>query len=107
MDISRETRTISLALTNSANTTPVLDYQGCVSGEVHLPATAAVLLTWYSCSTSNGTFVAAYDSAASPAAVTQTVVQSRAYPIPIALAGCKYLKCVSDVAMTVDITLKT
>ena len=107
MEIERETRQYSPALTTTLATTPVIDYRGCVSGEIHIPATAAVLLTWYSCGTYDGTFVAAYDSAATPAAVTQTISGSKAYPFPIALAGCMFIKCVPDVAVTVALTIKT
>lgn len=106
MDIAREVRTmLGTALTTVSTTGTVIDYSGCASGEVILPATAAVTLTWYTCGTPDGTFIAAYDSAG--AAVAQTVVQSRAYPFPVALLGCKYLKVTSDVAVTVDIVMKT
>lgn len=107
MGIEREIRYQSVALTTSLGTTPIIDYNQCVSGMVHLPSTSATLLTWYASATSTGTFVACYDSAASPAAVTQVVSGSKAYPIPLALAGAYFLKCVADVAVTVDITMKT
>ena len=108
MEIERGIRErLSVALTTSLGTTPAIDYNQCVSGMIHLPSTSAVLLTWYSSATQTGTFVAAYDSAATPAAVTQVVSGSKAYPIPLAIAGAHWLKCVADVAVTVDLVMKT
>lgn len=109
MDIGREMRTrLQVALTTSAGTTPELEFAGCVSGEIYIPTGATTtLLTWHTAPERGGTYIAAYDSAATPAAVTQTVAAARAYPIPVALAGCPFLKCIADVAVTVDLVMKT
>ena len=116
MDIERETFDTAVALTTSAGTTPVISFQKCVAGTIHLPSTStATLLTWHSGYTAPATsaaaesatvFVAAYDSAG--AAVTQTVASGAgAYPIPVALAGCRFVKCVANAAGTVYFTWKT
>lgn len=117
MDIQRETFDTAVVLTTSSSTTPTLGFQNCVAGTIHIPSGSLITtLTWYSGYTAPATpsaaesatvFTAAYDSAATPAAVTQTVAADRSYPIPVALAGCRFLRVTGNSAETVYITWKT
>ena len=117
MDIQRECFDTSVALTASVSTTPVFGFAKCIAGTVHIPSGSSItLLTWYSGYTAPATasaaeaatvFTAAYDSAAIPVAVTQTVAAGRSYPIPVALAGCRLLRVTGDAAGTVNFTWKT
>ena len=109
MDIARETRErLAIAVTTSLSTTAEIEFSNCVSGEIYIPAGATVTtLTWHTSPTRGGTYLAAYDSAATPAAVTQTVAASRAYPIPVALAGCAFIKAVGDAAVSIGLLAKT
>lgn len=117
MNISRETFDTAVALTADVATTPIISFEKMVAGTIHLPAGSPItLLTWHSGYTAPATagvaeaatvFVAAYDSAATPAAVTQTVAASRSYPIPVAIAGSRFLRCVVNSAGTAYITWKS
>lgn len=117
MDIQRETFDTAVALTTSSATTPTISFQKAIAATIHIPSGSTIVtLTWYSGYTAPATssaaeaatvFTAAYDSAAIPVAVTQTVAAGRSYPIPVALAGCRYLRCTGDAAGTVFITWKT
>jgi len=98
-------RTVSIA--TSAASSKEIPYSGYERGQVIIPAGSSITtLTWHVAEKVNGTFVPAYDSAASPAAVTQTVAAGRAYPIPAALAGAASLKAVGNVAGSVYVNLK-
>ena len=104
--IERGNDQITVVLTTSQTTTPTIPYQGFSQGEVIVPAgTTTVTLTWY-VSNDDVTYYAAYDSAASPAAVTQTVGSSKGYPIPAALAGARFLRVKGDAAGTIYVSLK-
>jgi hypothetical protein len=76
----------------------VIKFGEFTMGEYHIPSTASSLttITWYSCATEDGTYLAAYDG--DGVAVTQTVSASKAYPIPAALAGACFIKAVGNVA---------
>lgn len=115
MEIARETFDTAVVLTTSSSTTPTISFQRSVAGMVHIPSGSSITtLTWYSGYTAPATsaaaesatvFVAAQDS--SGTAVTQTVAAAKSYPIPIALAGSRYLRVTGDAAGTVYITWKT
>lgn len=117
MDLQRESWDTAVALMTSSSTTPTIPFQKAIAGTVHIPSGSSITtLTWYSGYTAPATssaaesatvFVAAYDSAATPAAVTQTVTANRSYPIPAALAGSRYLRVTGDAAGTVYFTWKT
>ena len=116
-DITRFTWDTAVALTTSSATTPTISYEKANSGTIHIPTGSTITtLTWYSGYTAPATstaaesatvFVAAYDSAGTPAAVTQTVSAAKSYPIPAALAGCRFLRVTGDAAGTVYFTWKT
>lgn len=86
-----------------------IDYRGFSYGRVIVAATiASTTLTWYECSTPNGTFVPCYNGGS---AVTSTLPGGAAASceIPAALAGCHYLRITSnaDDAETVTVVLKS
>lgn len=92
------------AVTSSSTTTTPIPYHGFASGEVLIPAGSTVTtLTWWA-SHDGVTYYAAQDSAGS--AVTQTVAASKAYPIPVALLGARFLKCVTNASDTLSLCLK-
>lgn len=117
MEINRESFDVKVTLTASATTTPAIPFQKAIAGTIHIPTGSSITsLTWHTgytappvASTPEAAtvFVAAYDSAATPAAVTQTVAAARSYPIPTALAGARWLKCVANAGGDVYITWKT
>ncbi len=103
--IERGNDQITVAVTDVLATTGAIPYQGFSSGEVHIPSGSITSLTW-SVSHDGTTYFSAYDSAATPAAVTQTVGSGKAYPIPAALAGARFLKAVGNAAGTIYVSLK-
>jgi len=81
-----------------------IPYGSFEAGEIHVPSGSSLTsLTWHS-SHDGTTYVAAQDAAGSP--VAQTVAAGKAYPMPAALAGCKWLKAVGNADGTVHLTLK-
>lgn len=105
----RETKGILVvALTTSAGTTPEIDISHHAQGEVFVAADASspmTTLTYYVAPTAGGTYLPAYD--ASGNAVTQTVVNERAYPIPSSVFGAACIKIVANNVGNVGITLKS
>lgn len=69
-------------------------------------STSITTLTFYTAVDSGGTFVTAYDDAASPQAITLTVSASKSYPFPAKLFAAGAIKIVGDAAGTIDISLK-
>jgi hypothetical protein len=95
--------TVTVA-TSAANSTEI-EYSGFADGMVYIPTGSALTtLTWHTSATKGGTYLAAEDAAS--AAVTQTVAQTQAHPIPTALRGARFLKITGNDAGTVAITLK-
>jgi hypothetical protein len=104
--IERGNDQITVVVTTSQTTTPTIPYQGFSQGEVLVPSgTSITTLTWY-VSNDDSTYYAAYDSAATPAAVTQSVGGGKGYPIPASLAGARYLRVKGDAAGTIYVSLK-
>ncbi len=96
----------TVALTTSAGTTPAIDIARFASGEILIPTGSTITtLTYHVVNISSGTYTPAYDSAGN--AVTQTVQQTRAYPIPSAVFGASGIKIVADAAGSVSYCLKT
>jgi len=109
MNIERNTSLIeSLSITTSAATTPEVPVGAKSSGEVFMPAGGSVnTLTFHAAPKLGGTFLPAYDSAASPAAVTLAVTAGRAYMLPSPLFGAAAIKIVGDAAGTIHLNLKS
>ena len=90
--------------TNIADSAAI-NYGDFETGMVLVPSGASyVTLTWHTCGTEDGTYLPASDSAG--VAVTQTVAASKAYPIPVALKGARFLKITGNAAGVVGVTLK-
>jgi len=74
-------------------------------GMVFIPNGSSITtLTWHTSTTLNGTYLAAHNASG---AITQTVAADRAYPIPVDLAGARFLKITGNAAGVVSVTLKT
>lgn len=96
----------TVALTTSAATSPAIDLSKWAWGEVFIPSGSPITtLTYHVAPTLGGTYLAAYDS--TPAAVAQTVVAGRAYPIPSPLFGAAAMRIVVNAAGSVLISLKS
>jgi len=80
-------------------------YSGYAHGMFFIPAGSGLTtLTWYAAEKPGGTYLAAYDKDGN--AVTQTVVHTRAYPIPEALSGCRAIKVTGNEAGTIAVSPK-
>ena len=99
---------VTLALTTDETTTgEITDYDQYVGGRVHVPAGASsTTLTFYDSSDDGTTFHAAWDDAATPAALARTVAAGRSYPIPDALFAAERIRIKSDAAEDVIVVLK-
>jgi len=83
----------------------VIDLRSFGGGMVHiLSGVGLTTLTWYSCTTSDGTFLPVQDGVGT--AVTSTVAPSQACMIPAACFASAFLKAVGNVAAVADVTLK-
>jgi hypothetical protein len=76
-------------------------------GLVYIPAAADGLtsIAYWTATEAGGTYFAMYDE--DGVAVSQTVSHSKAYALPAALFGCRFVKLVGNEAHTVDVHLKT
>lgn len=84
----------------------VIPFGHASGGEVRIPAGSSITsITWWSCDTDTGTFLACYDSA--NAAVTQTVAASRAHSLPASLIGRGFLKGVTNADGVADVVTRT
>ncbi len=96
----------TVALTDSAATTPAIDIDKYASGEVYIPTGSPITtLTFHVTNISSGTYLPAYDAAGN--AVTQTVQAARAYPIPSTVFGASSMKIVVNAAGSIRYSLKT
>jgi len=104
--ITRNTRfSITVAMTTSATTTEVITYDQYAGGGVLIPTGSTITtLTWHA-SADGTTFAAASDEGGT--AIVQTVSAAKAYELPSALYGWRYIKAVTNAAGTVYISLKT
>ena len=102
----RKSRTLSVDMDTVLADAQVIPFGHASGGEVRIPAGSSITsITWYSCDTTEGTFLACYDAA--NAAVTQTVAASRAHSLPADLVGRSFLKGVTNADGTVDIVTRT
>ena len=101
------TRVMSLTVATSAGNSAVLPFGGYASGRIYVPAGSSITtLTFYDAPYAEGTFIASYDDAGTPAAITLSVGAGKSYPIPAKLFGAGAIKMVGDAAGTVDVSLK-
>lgn len=95
----------SVSLNTAIGTTAEFSYGDFRDGFVIVPTGSSVTsLTYWVSGSSGGTYIAAHD--ASGTAITQTVAGAKAYALPAALAGARWVKIVSNAAGTVTITAK-
>lgn len=106
--ISRLTYKVeSVAITTALGTTKAIPFAGYAGGRIYIPTGAGVsTLTFYDSTKEDGVFLASYDDAASPAAITLTVSAAKSYPIPAKLFGAGAIKIVGDAAVTAGLVLK-
>jgi hypothetical protein len=103
--IGRQTEQLSLALTASLNTTPLVDFSAAAGGTIFVPAASPITtLTYYAAPDNGGTFLPLNDAAG--VAVTQTVAAGKAYDMPAACFGAAALKIVVNSAGAVLVSLK-
>lgn len=91
--IARRCGQCTLAVHTSIGSCDVLMFSGWAGGSILVPASVTAL-TWHG-SHDGTTFSAIYDSAATSAAVTQTVTASTWVPIPSDCFAFPFLKAVS------------
>lgn len=95
----------SVALTTSAATTPEIPFDGFTMGMVYIPTGSLVAtFTYYAARELGGTYVPVYTSA--DVALVRNVSSPAAFALPDECSGAGAIRIVSDVAVTVDITLK-
>ena len=105
--LTKRFTTYQLAALTTDTTSPTIDLSNYASGEIAIPSGSPITtLTYYvlTPSVSPGEY-AAYD--ATPAAITQTVAASRAYPIPAAVFGAAQIRIKVNAAGSVHINLKS
>lgn len=97
---------IPLALTDSLATTPAIPFGDCAGGTIQIPAAfgSPGTLTFYTCDTESGTYLAAYNTSG---AITISATTARSYPIPVDLFGAAWIKIVAGAAGSVVINLKS
>ena len=99
----RQCTVLDVAVTDSATTTGVIQYENFNLGMMCIESTASpTTLTWYA-SHDGTTYQPAYSSSG---ALEQTVDKDRAYPIPEELAGARWIKAVGNAACTLHVVLK-
>jgi hypothetical protein len=105
--MARESVVDSLDLTTSAGTTDEIDLRHAAGGMLDIPATAATTFTYLTSPKSTadgGTYRALVDK--TNTAVTRSVTGNTSAPLPDECFGARYVKIVSDVAVTVGFTAK-
>lgn len=87
--------------------TKTIPFGGYAGGRIYVPAGSTITtLTFYDAPSEDGTFLASYDDAATPAAITLTVSAGKSYPIPPKLFGAGAIKMLGNAAGTVHVCLK-
>lgn len=117
--IEQQSTSESVSITTAVGTTGEIRYGSYQQGTIHVPTGSSLTtLTWWTAPHQTdgaashtrreaGTYVPAYDNAGTPAAVTQTVAQTRTFPIPTELAGAAFIKAVGNAAGTIIVTKKS
>lgn len=98
---------VDVDVTDSIATCDEIPFGSYSGGFCIIPTTAGASvtsLTWYVSDKSGGTFVAAYDE--DGVAIAQTVAHSKAYAIPSALFGARFVKILANAAGTLILTVK-
>jgi ABC-type microcin C transport system permease subunit YejB len=102
--IVKKAENYTVALQTDA-TSPEIELTRFTSGEIAIPTGSSITTLTYFVAMPSGTYFAAQD--ATPAAITQTVAATKAYPIPAALFGSALIQIRANAAGTVFINLKS
>jgi hypothetical protein len=95
-----------VALTTDPTTTPTIEIGMFASGQIHIPTGSTITtLTYYSAAQTGDTFLPMQDAAGN--AVTQTVAQTKSYPIPAIVFGAANIRITGNAAGAVSISLKS
>ena len=107
--MSVRSHAITVAMTQVLATTQAFRFTDMLSGRIILPEGANLNLTFYECSTINGTYALCDDVGTNGVvAVTTAAVTPKSYAIPTALAGARFVKIVGDVAdVDIKVIMKT
>jgi hypothetical protein len=82
-----------------------IDYRGWAGGEVGAPAGSSLTtLTWYTCTTRDGTYLLKKDGFGNT--VATTIAASQSAEIPKSLFGAMFLKIVGNADGAVNVSLK-
>ena len=85
----------------------VIPFAGYAGGRIYVPAGSSLTsLTFYDAPSTDGDFIASYDDAGTPAALTLTVSAGKSYPIPAKLFGAGAIKILGDSDGIVHVCLK-
>ena len=96
---------LTAALTDAIGTTEAIDIAGAASGSVGVPTGSSITSLTYWVSHDGTTYIPLY-TVDNAAAVTQTVAQTRAYPLRSEAFGAKFMKIVVNAAGSVYVSLK-
>lgn len=103
--IERQSTKQVVSLTNSIDTTETINISGMASGTVGVPTGSSVTSLTYWVSHDGTTYIPLY-AVDNSAAVTQTVAQTRAYPIRSEAFGARFLRIVANASGDVYVSLK-
>ena len=95
----------AISITASATTSPVIRMGDAAGGLIHVISGSVASITFYTCHTESGTYIAVYDS--TNTIVSRTVGTSRVYAIPDELFGAEFLRIVGDATGVIRVTLKS
>jgi hypothetical protein len=98
---------VDVSVTDAIATCDVIPFGSYSSGIVFVPTTAGASvtsLTYYVCEKADGTYLPLSDQDA--VAVAQTVSHTKAYEMPSALFGARFVKILANAAGTLTLTLK-
>lgn len=103
----------TVAVTDDVATTGEINFRRMVGGTVYIPdGSGLTSLTFHVAPDLGGTYLPLQNSptiaspAGTPVAVTMTVAQAKAYPLPAELFGAVGVKMVGNTSGSVDISLK-
>lgn len=94
----------SVAVGATIGNSDPFNYGDFEKGMVFIPTGSAITtLTWHASNSERGTYLPVNNASG---AVTQTVSQGKAYPIPTDVLGARFLKITGDAAGVVGVSLK-
>lgn len=103
----RMTAVQSVTAATAVASSTTIDMQNFTQGEIIVPNGETVATLTFHVSHDDSTYVAAMDTAGSPAAVTVAVDEDEGHPFPSELAGASYVRITGDVAGTLHVIKKS